>query len=120
VRRLTTGAVCLLALFVTYGSAQSSSHGIRGELIDTYCYAKIGVRGEQHAACAVKCVRAGIPAGLLEAKTRRVYVLLPAADASALPAELIAAMGQQAEISGDALTKGGTSFLTVRSFRLKR
>jgi hypothetical protein len=116
--RLTTGAVCLLALFVTYGSAQTPSDAIRGELIDTYCYAKIGVRGEQHAACAVKCVRAGIPAGLLEAKTRRVYVLLPAADATALPAELIAAMGKQAEIGGDTMMKGGTSFLTVRSFRV--
>lgn len=119
-RRLTSGAVCLLALFVTFGSAQTPSDAIRGELIDTYCYAKIGVRGEPHAACAIKCVRAGIPAGLLEAKTRRVFVLLPPADASALPKELIAAMGREVEISGDTIAKGGTSFLTVRSFRVTR
>jgi hypothetical protein len=118
--RHLAGAVCLLALLVTRGSAQSASDAITGELIDTYCYAKIGVRGEPHSACAIKCVRAGIPAGLLEAKTRRVYVLLPSADATALPPSLIAAMGQQVEISGDVVAKGGASFLAVRSFRVRR
>jgi hypothetical protein len=116
--RLMTGAVCLLALlFVAHSGAQSN--GISGELVDTYCYAKIGVRGAPHAACALKCVRAGIPPALLEANTRRVYVLLPSADASALPPALIAAMGKKVEISGDVIAKGGTTFLTVRSFRLR-
>jgi hypothetical protein len=114
-----TGAVCLLAL-LTVAHTGAQTNGISGELVDTYCYAKIGVRGEPHAACAIKCVRAGIPAGLLETKTRRVYVLLPSADATALPPSLIAAMGKQVEIGGDVVTKGGASFLAVRSFRVRR
>ena len=115
------GPFALSALLLLTAAIPSvPPNAISGELIDTYCYAKVGVRGAPHAACALKCVRAGIAAGLLESKTRRVYVLLPSADATALPPALVAQMGHEVEISGDVIAKGGTNFLTVRSFRLTR
>jgi hypothetical protein len=116
-------AIVLLAvaasLAVTRGSAQAPPPSvINGELIDSYCYAAAGVRGMPHAACALKCARAGVPVALLDAKTHRVYVLLASKDAAALPLALVAQMGRDVEITGDLLPKLGTSFLTVRSFRV--
>jgi hypothetical protein len=90
---------------------------ITGEVIDTFCYAKIGIRGPAHAACGIKCARAGVPVGLLEEKTRRIYILLAPKDASPLPPALIEQMGRNVVVEGDPVTKGGAAFFVVRSFR---
>ena len=37
---------------------------VKGEIIDTYCYALMGAKGEGHRQCAIDCIKAGIPAGL--------------------------------------------------------
>ena len=108
--------VAILFFFVS--SARAAT--ITGELIDSYCFAHARIAGEGHAACALKCIHAGIPASLLEKGTRRVYVLLPMKDAGPLPAPLIAQMGHAVAIEGDVLPANGTTFLVVRSFRLTR
>ena len=113
-RRLTRSGTLLLALL---GASTAHAATIRGELIDSYCYAHARIAGPAHAACALKCIRAGIPAALLETGTRRVYVLLPARDASALPAPLVAQMGHIVAIDGDVLPANGTTFLIVKSWR---
>ena len=89
-------------------------------MIDTFCYAKVGIRGPAHAACGIKCARSGVPVGLLEEKTRRAYVLLASKDATPLPPALIEQMGRNVEIDGDPVMKGGANFLIVRSFRVIR
>ena len=86
-----------------------------GEVIDSFCYAKIGVRGPEHAACGIKCARKGVPVALLEEKTRRVYVLLAPKDAEPIPPALIEQMGRVVRIEGETVVKGGTTFLVVRS-----
>jgi hypothetical protein len=88
-----------------------------GEIVDSFCYAKAGIRGPAHAACGIKCARKGVPVALLEEKTRRVYVLLAAKDAEPLPPALVERMGRTVTIDGEVVPKGGTSFLVVRSFR---
>lgn len=93
---------------------------ISGELIDTYCYAHHSIRGLPHAACAVKCARAGIPVGLLEDGTHRIIVLLPEKDLSPLPPALINQMGHNVVIEGEPVVKGGATFFVVRSFRVTR
>ena len=117
--RVILGAVCSL-LLASLLVAETEPVTIAGELIDTYCYAGPSIRGDAHRACAVKCVRAGVPAGLLDPKTRKVYILLPAKDASALPPNLVAQMGHDAAITGEVFVKGGATFLTVQSFRITR
>ena len=113
-RRLTRSGTLLIALL---GASTAHAATISGELIDSYCYAHARITGPAHAACALKCVRAGIPAALLETGTRRVFVLLPARDASALPAPLVAQMGHSVAIDGDVLPANGTTFLIVKSWR---
>lgn len=90
---------------------------ITGEVIDSFCYAKVGIRGPAHAACGIKCARKGVPVALLEEKTRRVYVLLAPKDAEPVPPALVNQMGRVVVVEGDLVVKGGTTFLVVRSFK---
>lgn len=90
---------------------------VKGEVIDTYCYALMGAKGESHRQCAIDCVKAGIPAGLLEEGTGKVYVLLPSKDKTGLPKGVIDKMGRMASITGKVYTSGGSNFLTVESIK---
>jgi hypothetical protein len=90
---------------------------VKGEVIDTYCYALMGAKGESHRQCAIDCVKAGIPAGLLEEGTGKVYVLLPNKDKAGLPKGVIDKMGRMASITGKVYTSGGSNFLTVESIK---
>ncbi|MBI5309039.1 MAG: hypothetical protein HZB37_12110 [Planctomycetes bacterium] len=90
---------------------------VKGEIIDTYCYALKGVKGEGHRQCAIDCVKKGIPAGLLEDGTNKVYVLLPNAPKSALPDEVIEKMAMKVTVTGKTYTSGGSQFLTIESIK---
>jgi hypothetical protein len=90
---------------------------VKGEVIDTYCYASMGAKGESHRQCAIDCVKAGIPAGLLEEGTGKVYVLLPNKDKTGLPKGVIDKMGRMASITGKVYASGGSNFLTVESIK---
>ena len=90
---------------------------VKGEVIDTYCYALMGAKGEGHRQCAIDCVKAGIPAGLLEEGTGKVYVLLPSKDKTGLPEGVMDKMGRMASITGKVYTSGGSQFLTVESIK---
>ncbi|HMK75865.1 MAG TPA: hypothetical protein VK568_06760 [Thermodesulfobacteriota bacterium] len=90
---------------------------VKGEVIDTYCYALMGAKGESHRQCAIDCVKTGIPAGLLEEKTGKVYVLLANKDKTGLPKGVIDKMGRLVRVTGKAYTSGGSNFLTVESIK---
>ena len=121
-----TRRMALLAGFVTFllvlGGlsqvyAQAKTVTVKGEVIDTYCYALMGAKGESHRQCAIDCVKAGIPSGLLEEGTGKVYVLLPNKDKTGLPKGVIDKLGRMATITGKAYTSGGSNFLTVESIK---
>jgi len=98
--------------------AQAKTVTVKGEVIDTYCYALMGAKGESHRQCAIDCFKAGIPAGLLENGTNRVFVLLPNKDKTSLPQnDILEKMGRQATITGKVYTSGGSNFLTVESIK---
>jgi len=90
---------------------------VKGEVIDTYCYSLMGAKGESHRQCAIDCVKAGIPAGLLEEGSGKVFVLLPNKDKTGLPKGVIDKLGRMATITGKAYTSGGSNFLTVESIK---
>ena len=90
---------------------------VKGELIDTYCYALMGAKGESHRQCAIDCIKAGIPAGLLEEGTGKVYVLLPNKDKTGLPKAVVDKMGRTVSITGKIYVSGGSQFLTVESIK---
>ena len=98
--------------------AQGKTQAIKGEVIDTYCFAVMGAKGESHRQCAIDCFKAGIPAGLLENGTNKVFVLLPNKDKTSVPQNaILEKMGRQATITGKTYTVGGSNFLTVESIK---
>ena len=106
---------CLMILGGLTLAAESVS--VTGEIIDTYCFALMGAKGESHRECAIDCVKKGIPAGLLEDKTNKVYVLLPNKDRSPLPQAVIDKMAKKVTITGKTYTSGGSQFLTIESIK---
>lgn len=48
---------------------------IVGEIIDYSCYLQVGKHGDKHRDCGQKCVRNGMPAGLL-ARDGTLYLLM--------------------------------------------
>ncbi|KAF0218622.1 MAG: hypothetical protein FD174_2715 [Geobacteraceae bacterium] len=90
---------------------------VTGEVVDTYCYALMGAKGESHRSCGITCIEKGIPAGLLEKGTDKLYVLLPNKDKSPLPKAVIDKVGRQAAITGKVYAIGGSQFLTVESVK---
>ena len=112
---LVFGVAAVLVVVSAAYAAQSVT--ITGELIDTFCYAAMGAKGESHRQCAVECVNKGIPAGLLQDGTDKVYVLLPDKDKSPLPKSVLDKVGRKATITGRVYSVGGTQFLTVDSIK---
>ncbi|OGP72911.1 MAG: hypothetical protein A2V86_09200 [Deltaproteobacteria bacterium RBG_16_49_23] len=90
---------------------------VTGEIIETYCYALMGAKGESHRQCGIECVQKGIPAGLLEDGTNKVYVLLPNKDRSPLPKTVIDKMARKVTITGKTYATGGSQFLTIESIK---
>ncbi|HSA59311.1 MAG TPA: hypothetical protein VLJ37_06460 [bacterium] len=105
----------LLLLALWSADVRSESATVTGEVLDTFCFAAMGAKGESHRPCGLECAKKGIPVGLLEEKTNQVYVLLPAKDRGTLPPELIDKMGRKATVTGKIYKNGGSQFLTVDS-----
>ena len=111
------GLFTLLLVLGSLSQVYAQAVTVKGEVIDTYCYALMGAKGEGHRQCAIDCVKAGIPAGLLEEGTGKVYVLLPNKDKTGLPKGVIDKMGRMATVTGKAYSSGGSNFLTVESIK---
>lgn len=112
--------VAAAALFVASRTVGSSQPAITGELVETFCYAKIRIGGVAHAACGIECAKRGIPLAIVDAKTKTAYVLLPGRDKSTVPPEIIAQMGHNVTIRGEIVARGGTNFITVQSWKPAR
>src|SRR5262249_20146126 len=111
---LLLGMATLAAADVKAGEKDVS---VTGEVIDTFCYTAMGAKGAGHKQCGVDCAKKGIPVGLLEKGSEKIYILLPPKDKTALPDEVISKMGETATVTGRPYSKGGVEFLTVESVK---
>lgn len=114
VRRLQTIAVLLL---IAVSVAADQVVTIRGEIVDSYCYAARGIRGPAHTACALRCARKGMPLVLIEDGSRRVYQLMPPRDEMAMPENVIAAAGTVRSVTGRMFVNSGARYLTVDAIK---
>ena len=114
VRRLRT-ITLLLLIAVTLAADQSVT--VRGEIVDSYCYAGRGIHGTPHAGCALRCARKGMPLVLIEDGSRRVYQLMPSRDETAMPENVIAAAGTVRTVTGRMYVNSGVRYLTVDGTR---
>ena len=116
-RKMTILGIGMSLLLMAGSVYAADTVSVKGEIIDTYCYGLMGAKGASHRQCAIDCVKAGIPAGLLEDGTNKVYVLLPNKDKTGLPKEVIDKMAQKVTVTGKVYAKGGSQFLTIESIK---
>ena len=90
---------------------------VTGNLEDTFCYSVLGAHGAGHAQCALKCAQKGIPVGLVEKGTEKMYVLLPPKNEEAMPDDVLKNMEKEVTVTGRSYSKGGVEFLTVDSVK---
>ncbi|HTP05147.1 MAG TPA: hypothetical protein VMM54_08335 [Nitrospirota bacterium] len=107
----------LSGLTILSAALAADSVTMTGEVVDTYCYGLMGAKGESHRPCGISCAKAGIPMGLLQDGTDKLYVLLPNKDNSPLPPAVMDKMGRKATITGKIYSTGGSQFLTVESIK---
>jgi len=79
----------------------------------------MGAKGERHRQCAIDCVKKGIPAGLLEDGSNKVYVLLLNKDKTSLPKEILEKIAGKVMITGKVYTAGGSQFLLLGPYLMK-
>lgn len=82
---------------------------ITGEIIDQKCYVTgmMGGKGEDHKECAISCIRGGLPVGILEDNTEKVYTVVPKSGMKGANEELVQYAAQKVKLTGTAAKKGG-------------
>ena len=108
--------IAALTLVLHANTARTAQPAITGEIVETYCWAKVRVGGTAHAACGIECAKRGIPVAIYDPRARVAYVLLPGRDKTSVPQELIAMMGRTVTIRGEIVSRGGVNLLTVQSW----
>ena len=111
---LTLGFVASISVA---GLAFAAEKSVTGTLEDSFCYVTMGAHGADHKKCATGCAKKGIPVALVEKGSDNMYVLLPPKNDSALPDTVISKMEDEVTVTGDAYTKGGVNYLTVKSVK---
>ena len=97
------------------GMETGSEITIKGELVDSLCYVSMASTGAGHKQCAMDCAKAGIPISIIEDGTGKVYTVLPKADKTGYPKDLIGKMGDKVTLKGDLYEKGGNKYVTAES-----
>ncbi|MGA8059230.1 MAG: hypothetical protein WB999_13370 [Candidatus Binataceae bacterium] len=112
------GLGALLAIGIAgLGIAADTQKSVTGNLEDTFCYNVVGAHGAGHAQCALKCAQKGIPVGLVEKGTEKMYILLPPKNEEAMPDDVLKNMEKEVTVTGKSYSKGGVEFLTVESVK---
>ena len=87
---------------------------VSGEIVDMSCYMAHAAMGEKHKECAVTCVAAGSPIGLLTDKGV-LYVLVPPHDNKDGYNEAKKLAGDKVEVTGMPFARNGTKAIEVAS-----
>jgi hypothetical protein len=114
------GAVLITMLIMKIAGlamAADAQKSVTGNLEDTFCYNVVGAHGAGHAQCALKCAQKGIPVGLVEKGTQKMYILLPPKNDEALPDDVLKNMEKEVTVTGRSYSKGGVEFLTADSVK---
>ncbi len=110
------GAVLVVAM-AGLAMTADTQNSVTGNLEDTFCYSALGAHGPSHAQCALKCAQKGIPVGLVEKVTEKMYILLPPKNEQPMPDDVMKNMEKEVTVTGKSYSKGGVEFLTVDSVK---
>lgn len=86
---------------------------IRGEVIDVSCYVIEGARGDEHKSCALACLRAGEPAGILEEGTGKIYIIITE-DHTNPAKKVLPYVAKVVEVTGTINERGGINTIDIQ------
>lgn len=86
---------------------------LKGEILDLSCYTGHGEKGASHKQCAVSCAKKGIPIGLLDKETKKVYLIVPshADESMKIYKQLTAKVGTEVSVKGTVKQTSGLPVL---------
>jgi hypothetical protein len=117
---MRTSILTVAALFLVSQGVQAFAADvktIKGEVVDVSCYVSAGARGADHKTCALSCLQAGEPAGIVEDKTGNLYVVV-AEDHSINPSQkLIPYVAKIVEATGTISEKGGIRTIDIKDIK---
>jgi hypothetical protein len=87
---------------------------VKGEVLDMTCYIAHNLSGPQHAECAKKCIRKGLPVGI-KGEDGETYLLV--GKKHAVNAELADYAAKTVTIRGKKTMRGGFALLEVEEIR---
>ena len=94
--------------------AQGQEIVVKGEVLDMTCYIAHHWSGPQHAECAKKCIRKGLPVGI-KGEDGETYLLV--GNKHAVNAELADYAAKTVTIRGKKTMRGGFALLEVEEIR---
>ena len=116
-----TALLAVMVLMVGIGAAvvNAMQHegSWTGEIVDVACHVSKGAMGADHADCGAKCVKAGLPVGLLVGDT--TYILI-SDDHKPMNDVLAAHMGHTVTVTGAKFESKGANMITVKDFKMAK
>ncbi len=90
-------------------SKEPKEISITGEVIDVKCYltGMMGGQGDDHKQCAIDCINGGLPVGILDDKTEKVYTVVPKKGMEGANKSLVQYVAQRVTLTGSIVEKGG-------------
>ncbi len=91
---------------------------IKGEVVDVSCYVAMGAKGEDHKTCALNCLKAGEPAGIVEEKTGDIYLVVNTEDHAVNPSQKVMPyVAKKVEATGTVNEKGGVKTIDIKDIK---
>ncbi len=90
---------------------------IRGEVIDISCYTAAQAKGEEHKECALACIKAGEPAGILEENTGNVYIVVSEDHMTNPATKVLPFVAKMVEVTGTVNEKGGVRTVDIKDIK---
>lgn len=86
-----------------------------GEVVDVACHSTKAAKGAGHSDCGAKCVKAGLPVGLLVGDT--TYLLI-SSDHKPLNATLADHVGHTIDVTGEKFESAGANVIAVKDWKM--
>jgi hypothetical protein len=107
----------VLAFGIGITMVQAAAGSWTGEVVDVACLVSKSAKGAGHADCGAKCVKAGLPVGLLVGDT--TYILV-SADHKPMNEALAPHVGHTVTVTGDSFESKGANMIAVKDFKMAK
>lgn len=107
----------MVLVLISFGLAFSEEvKTIKGEVVDLSCYIAEGEKGDTHKDCAIACIKAGEPAGILEEKTGKVYLVVTDDHSNPAP-KVLPYVAKIVEVTGTVSERGGVTAIAIKDIK---